>query len=243
MRKRIVIDLDAPQGGPGTRGPVARKRGRWRRILSILLGLILVGLVAAAIGGFLWWRHYQTTPVYTLTLMIDAAQRNDLAEFQKRIDDEELAKNMLASISQKAAGRYGFALNSSIQQRIDTVMPSLLPGLKQTIQGEVAKEIRELASKSEPRPFIFLLANVSSLMNVTTEGDTAKANAVISGRTIELAMRRDADRWKVTEFKDDVVVQRVVDSVMKELPAIGAIDAGSPLLKKTARAKRPRRSR
>ncbi len=80
-----------------------------------------LSLVAAAVGGFLWWRNYQSTPAYTLTLMVDAAQRNDLAEFQKRIDDEEIAKNMVASVSQKAAGRYGFALNSSIQQRIDTV--------------------------------------------------------------------------------------------------------------------------
>ena len=66
-------------------------------------------------GGFIWWRHYQSTPAYTLTLIVDAAQRNDLAEFQKRIDDDEIAKNMVASVSQKAAGRYGFALSGSIQ--------------------------------------------------------------------------------------------------------------------------------
>jgi hypothetical protein len=241
MRKRIVIDLDAPQSGTAPRGRVGTgKRGRWRRIVAILLGVILVILAGAAIGGFFGWRYYQSTPAYTLTLMIDAAQRNDLAEFQKRIDDDEIAKNMVASISQKAAGRYGFALNSSIQQKIDTVMPSLLPGLKQTIHDEVVKEIKEFASKSEPRPFIFLVVTVPSLMKVTTEGDTAKATATLSDRTIELTMRRDAERWKVIEFKDDVVVQRVVDSVMKELPAIGSIDANSPLLKKSSRSNRKR---
>ena len=241
MRKRIVIDLDAPQGGPAARGPVVRgKRGRWRRILALFMGVVLVVVLAAIVGGFFGWRYYQSTPAYTLTLMIDAAQRNDLAEFQKRIDDEEIAKNMLASVSQKAAGRYGFALNSSIQQRIDTIVPTLLPGLKQTVHDEVVKEIKEFASKSEPRPFIFLVVTVPSLMKVTTQGDTAKATALLSERTIELTMRRDAERWKVIEFKDDVVVQRVVDSVMKELPAIGTIDPNSPLLKKSARGKRRR---
>lgn len=240
MRKRIVINVDAPQGGPEARGRVAGKRGRWRRVFAILFGLVLLVLVAALVGGFFFWRYYQTTPAYTLTLMIDAAQRNDLAEFQKRIDDEEIAKNMVASVSQKAAGRYGFALSTSIQQQIDTVMPSLLPGLKQTIHEEVVKQIKEFASKSEPRPFIFLLVTVPSLMKVTTEGDMARATAAMSDRTIEMTMRRDAERWKVTEFKDEVVVQRIVDSVMKDLPAIGTIEANSPLLKKTARGKRQR---
>jgi hypothetical protein len=239
MRKRIVIDLDAPQGGPAARARVG-KRGRWRRILALFMGVVLVVILAAIVGGFFGWRYYQSTPAYTLTLMIDAAQRNDLAEFQKRIDDDEIAKNMLASVSQKAAGRYGFALTSSIQQRIDTVMPNLLPGLKQTIHDEVVKEIKEFASKSEPRPFIFLVVTVPSLVKVTKDGDTAKATAALNDRMIELTMRRDADRWKVIDFKDDVVVQRVVDSVMKDLPPIGSIDANSPLLKKSARGKRRR---
>jgi len=204
------------------------------------MGMVLVVILAAIVGGFFGWRYYQSTPAYTLTLMIDAAQRNDLAEFQKRIDDDEIAKNMLASVSQKAAGRYGFALTSSIQQRIDTVMPNLLPGLKQTIHDEVVKEIKEFASKSEPRPFIFLVVTVPSLVKVTKDGDTAKATAALNDRMIELTMRRDADRWKVIDFKDDVVVQRVVDSVMKDLPPIGSIDANSPLLKKSARGKRRR---
>ena len=242
MRKRIVIDLDAPQGASPARARVG-KRGRWRRILALLMFVVLVVVLAAIVGGFFGWRYYQSTPSYTLTLLIDAAQRNDVAEFQKRSDDEEIAKNMLASVSQKAAGRYGFALNSSIQQRIDTIVPTLLPGLKQTVHDEVVKEIKEFASKSEPRPFIFLLVTVPSLMKVTTEGDTAKATAALSDRTIEMTMRRDAERWKVIEFKDDAVVQRVVDSVMKELPAIGTIDPNSPLLKKSARNRKRNRAR
>src|SRR4051794_11662657 len=98
MRQRIVINLDAPKA-EGTK-PV-RKRRRWPRVLAILAGLGLVVVVIGAVGGFVWWRHYQSTPAYTLTLLIDAAQRNDVAEFQKLIDDDEIAKNMIASVSQK----------------------------------------------------------------------------------------------------------------------------------------------
>ena len=100
-----------------------------------------------------------------------------------------------------------------------------------------------LASKSEPRPFIFLVVTVPSFVKVTTDGDTATATAAMSDRTIELGMRREANRWKVIEYKDDVVVQRVVDGVMKDLPAIGSTEPMSPLLKKLARSKGARRNR
>ena len=240
MRKRIVINLDAREGQP--QKTLGAKRGRWRRIVAILFGVVVFSLVVALIGGFLWWRHYQTTPVYTLTLLADAAQRNDVAEFQKRIDDEEIAKNMTPTISQKAASRYGVAITSSVQQQIDSVVPSLLPRMKQMIHDEVVKEIKQFSSASESRSFIFLLVTVPSLVRVTTEGDTAKATTAVSDRTIEFTMKRDAERWKVTEYKDDLVVQRIVDSVMKELPAIGSIDPNT-FLQKSARGKRSRRGR
>ena len=236
MRQRIVINLDG-QRAEGTK-PV-RKRRRWPRVLAILALLILIGVVGLAAGGFFWWRHYQSTPAYAVTLLVDAAQRNDVAAFEKLINDDAVAKNLAASVSQKAADRYGLALNSSIQQRIDVAMPSLLPRLKQTIHSEVVRELRDFAAKSEPRPFILLVVTVPRLMTVTTEGDTAKVKAPLPERMIQLTMQRDAEQWKVTEVKDDVLVQRIVDNVMKELPAIGSIDPNSPLLKKSQR-RRPR---
>jgi|SRR5689334_782258 len=236
MRQRIVINLDGPATETVQRPRTSvRKPRRWLRVLAILTGLALVVVVAAAVGGFLWWRHYQTTPTYTLTLLADAAQRNDVAEFEKRINDEEIAKNMAASVSEKAAARYGLALNNSIKDQIDKLVPSLLPRLKQTSHDEVVKDIKEFASKSQPQSFFVLVFAVPRLVTVTSEGDSAKVQAPVGDRTIELTMQRDADRWKVTDFKDDVVVQRIVDNVMKELPAIGSIDSNSPLFKKPQR--------
>jgi hypothetical protein len=240
MPQRIVINVDGP-GTETVQRPRAsvRKPRRWLRALAILAGLILVVVVVAAVSGFLWWRHYQTTPAYTLALLSDAAQRNDVAEFDKHVNYDELAKNMVASVSQKAAGRYGLAMNSSVQSQIDKQVPSLLPQLKQTIHDEVVKDVAQFASEVKPRGFVPLLFLLPQFTTITTEGDAATAKARLLDREIELGMKRNGDGWQVTEFKDDVMVQHIVDNVMKALPAIGSIDPNSPLFKKPTR-RRPR---
>lgn len=240
MAKRIVINLEP---GPGNKPTARRKTRRWLRVLALLAVVVVVVIGLAAVGGFFWWRHYQSTPAYSLTLLVDAAQRGDADELAKRIDDEEVARNMVAAVSKKASSRYGLAMSSVTQQKIDQVMPSLLPRLKQTIHDEVTKEVKNFASAPEPKPFILLLITVPSLVKITTEGDSAKAAAALSNRNIEFTMRRDAERWKVTGFNDDVVIQRVVDTVMKELPAIGAVDAGDSLFKNPGKPRTKRITR
>ena len=238
-RKRIVIDFDAP-AAPGSPAARAKKPRRWTKVFGVLLVLVLIVAGVVAIGGFFGWRYYRSTPAYSLSLMLDAAQRGDVPEFQKRLDDEEIAKNMVSAVSQKASARYGLALSTTVKQQIDSSMPSLLQEIKPAIRDEVAKEIQAFAAKSKPRPFIFLVFAVPSLMKVTTEGDTAKATALLNDRRFELAMKRSDDGWKVTDFKDDVVVQRVVDQVMTKLPAIGQLDTKLPLVKPTKRSSRRR---
>jgi hypothetical protein len=238
MRQRIVINLDEP-ATLKAKTPKGKRR-RWPRVLAVLALLVVMGVVAAGVGGFFLWRRYQSTPTYAVALILDAAQRNDVAEFQKRIDDEEIAKNVAASVNQKAAARYGYALNSSIQQQIDSAMPSLLPRVKQAVNDELLKSMQALAGAPEKRSFITILGAVRSLVTITEQGDSAKATGTMGGRSIEMTMRRDGNGWKVIDVKDDQLVQRIVDSVMKDLPAIGKIDANSPLLKKSQRKLRPR---
>jgi hypothetical protein len=240
IRKRIVINLDS-QDPRGQAYNTKRQRRRWPKVLAVLLLLIVLGIAGLAIGGFLWWRNFQTTPEYSLALIVDAAQKNDMAAVQNQIDDEAIAKNLITEVSQKASSRYGLAMNAGLQQQIDTKVPTLLPRLKDTIQSEVAKEIKEFASKSEPKPFILVALALPRLVTITREGDNAKVTAPLPDRSVELGMTRAGDSWKVTGFKDDEFTQRVVDSVMKDLPAIGKVDLSNiPLLKSARRSKRRR---
>jgi len=242
IKKRIVINLDTPgpRGGAKAYGASGKKR-RWPKVIAILLMLIFVVVLAAVAGAYFWWRHYQTTPAYSMALIIDAAQRNDMQAFQKQIDDEAIAKNLVTDVSQKASSRYGIALSPALQKQIDALLPTLLPGMKDTIHEEVAKEIKEFAAKSEPKPFIVIAIAVPTLVTITSEGDKAKAIAPLPNRKIELGLERSGDLWKVTEVKDDVLLQRVVDNVMKDLPVVGTADVGNMLLKALSKPKKKRK--
>ena len=243
MRQRIVINLDGPGTEATQRGRTSsNKRSRWPRVLGILALLVLLFVVAAAVGGYFLVRRYQSSPTYALALIFDAAQRNDVAAFDKGIAGEEITKNITAAVSQKAAARYGGSMNSTIQQKLDSTMSSLQPRVKQTVHDEFLNAVKAFAVAQEQRSFISIVGAVQSMMTITTNGDSAKATGKMAGRDIELGMRRDADGWKVIDVKDELLVQRVVDSVMKDLPAIGSGDPEFPFMKK-AKPKRSRRGR
>ena len=233
---RIVVNFEPGQAPAAARRP---KRRRWLRILALLALVVVAVIVVIAVAGFFSWRRFQSSPEYSLTLLVDAAQRNDTAALARLIDDDAITNNMLATVRQKTVDRYGGSTNPAAQQQIDKTVPVLLPVLKRTIHDEVTNEINSLVAGSQPKTFLVLLATVPTLMTVTTDGDTAKAS--VKNRNVELTLRRDADRWKVVAFNDDTVVQRVVDNVVKELPPIDGFDANGPLFKNSGRSRKRRR--
>ena len=104
-RKRIVINLDQPGVGPVSSFGAGRKTRRWPKVVAILLVLIFACIVGLAVGGFFWWRHYQTTPAYSVALIVDAAQRDDMVAFGKQVDDDAVARNLVSEVSKKASDR------------------------------------------------------------------------------------------------------------------------------------------
>ena len=230
-RKRIVINLDQSSGAQ----PNKQRARRWPKVLALLAVVIIAVVVIAATAGYLWWRHYQTTPAYSLALILDAAQRDDMAAFDQQLDNDEIAKNMVGSFQQKAAGRYGAALSGPLQAQIDSLLPLFLPRLKQTVHDELAKQLKEFSAKSTSKPFFIVALTVPSLVKIDVKGDTAQVTANVQDRTIQLSMRRDGELWKVTALNDDTLTQRVVDDMMKELPAIGQVDRADARKKQKAR--------
>ena len=194
------------------------------RILAVIGILFVVIIVGAVLGAFLWWQHYKTTPAYSIALLVDAAQRNDTVAVEKIVDTDKIVDNFSTQVTEKAAGRYGAALSNSVRKQIEALVPSLLPALKQQVRDGVAARVKEISQNADKKPFIVVALAVPYVVNITTEGDKAKASAVIREQQVELELQRDGDAWKVVAVHDDALLQRIVDEVIKGLPAIGAGD-------------------
>ena len=195
-----------------------RKKRRWPTVLAVLGFMLVLVVVLISAGTFFWWRHYQTTPAYSLALLVDAGQRNDMAEIDQLVDMDRVISNLSATASDKAAARYGPTLNATMRQRVSALVSVLLPRLKPTIRAELATRMRGI--QTEQKPFIVLALSMPYLVNISADGDNARIIATVQDRPVELTMQRNAERWKVSAIKDEQLMQRLIDDLIKDLPAI-----------------------
>jgi hypothetical protein len=229
-RRRIVIPLAQQQSGARARArvkggsqipPSRPQRSRAGKILAVL-GITAVAVLLLVAGGiFFWWQHYKTTPAYSLALLVDAAQRDDMATVDTIVDTDKVVDNFASEVIDKAAGRYGLALGASTRKQIEALTPKLLPAIKETTRAAVAARVKDISQQANQKPFVLVALGIPYLVNVVTSDDTAKASAVVRDQRVELDLARAGDRWKVVAFKDDALVQRALDQVIKSLPAIG----------------------
>jgi hypothetical protein len=184
---------------------------------------VLIAAVAAG-GVYFWWQSYKTTPAYSLALLMDASQHKDTPAVEQIIDANQIIDNLAPRISQKAVARYGATLNSAKRKRIEAMVPAFLPKVKEGAGAVLAKWVEESFANSERKPFVVLALGLPYLVNITPDGDTAKVMAAVNDRKVEFVMQRNGERWKIVGINDDAVVDRIVDDIISEFPAIGQVN-------------------
>lgn len=231
-RSRIVIDLDrsGPWGHPAShpQQPYAnRKRKKWPIVLGIIGGL----LVLLVIGGYFYWQNYKTKPAYALALAIDAAQRGDAKAFDEVVDSDKIATSFAPQMIDEAVGRFGTALTPAMRQKVERIIPTLLPKVRNTVRSEVMKHVKEDTTRAAGKPFFLVALYLPYLVEIKQEGDTATITANVKQRTLVLTMQRvEEKQWKIVGVKDPALARRLVDDVAKDLPAIG-VDLGGEVLR------------
>ncbi|HZE73654.1 MAG TPA: hypothetical protein VE135_29425 [Pyrinomonadaceae bacterium] len=234
-RQRIVIDLDQQPGSKRKSRPyqafgqAAPKRPRrWPKILGVFAVTLFVLLLVAGAGGYFWWRHYQTTPVYSLALLVDGAQRNDLTVFDRLTDTDKIVSDLASQMVDKVAGKLGFVLGAGILTQANVIPQSVMQTLKQTVKERLAAEVKDFSAQSAPKPFIVLALTLPTVVKVTTENNVARLTTTTKGQTVELTMQRDGEVWKLVGVKDDTFVTRLVSELVTNPPAVDKVKGVEP---------------
>src|SRR6516164_3942173 len=133
-RNRIVINFDNRMPGGGRS---SRRRGRG--IAGVLLGIaIILILIATGIagGGYLWWRHYQSSPAYSLALLVDAIQRDDQQTIDQLLDTDKIASDFVSQIRARAPASTLWPCE---------VDPAKLmsPKIKDTLRDQLIKQVQQ----------------------------------------------------------------------------------------------------
>src|SRR5438270_11188011 len=217
-RNRIVIDLgQGHQRGEVPRGFAAasRSRGGLRWVLLIIAMLLIMFVVGVAGGGYLWWHHYQSSPAYSLALLVDASQRNDTAAVDGLLDTDKVTADFILQIRQQLSGSL---LNSRWSDQIDSTISTLTPKLRETVHDQFLQELNRLTEPAAGKPFFIIALGIGQFADIKQENDTAQLKVNVRDEHLELTMQPNAEHGRIGAVKDDKMSQSIADNVMKNLP-------------------------
>jgi hypothetical protein len=237
-RSRIVIDVDKVRQESRAR----RGFGAGRGVRALTVGaLVALGLVAALLAGsFIWWNGYKKSPEYSLALLVDAAQRDDLRAVEQLMDGDGVAQALAPQVGEKLAGTAPAGVDVNAHRaRIAAAMPQLMPRVREGVRDEVARGVKAAAEGVGARlPFFALALGMKRYADVTEEGDAAAVTLnAVEGRPLALSMRRDGERWKVAGITDDALAASMAARIA---PAISAPPAAPAPTPRPAGRRRPR---
>src|SRR5215213_481753 len=190
-RSRIVIDVDRVRAEAQAKS--ARRFGRAGRVLGVT-GLIVVGLLLVLlVGSYMWYQGFRRSPPYSLALLVDAAQHDDVQAVETLIDADQIAQGLVPQVVENLAGS-GTQLPPQARASLTAVLPALLPRVRETMRDEIARALKGLGqNESANLPFFVKALGVRQMATVVERGDTATVSFKAGERPVELSMRRDGE--------------------------------------------------
>lgn len=216
-KSRIVIDVDRVRAE--AREKKERRFGRAGRFMSVT-GLVVLGLLLVLlVGSYAWWQGFKKSPPYSLALLVDAAQHDDVQAVETLIDTDQIAQGFIPQVIDNLAGA-GSTLPPQARASLTNALPSLLPRVRETMRDEIAREMKGF-SKSDGAnlPFFVKALGVRQAATVAERGDAATVSVKAGERPVELTMRRDGERWKVVTVKDPQLASEIAARLASSLPA------------------------
>jgi hypothetical protein len=155
-RRRIIVSLDQPKPvvpaaqkqrvavatpsflGQADNGPV--KKGSIIKKILVVTGILLVlGVLAGGIAGYLWWTNLQRRPAYSLALLIDAARRDNKPQVEQLFDTNAVVDDFVLQVIDKAKERYGRGFPPQVVARATQLLTPILPAVKDRAKQEIPR--------------------------------------------------------------------------------------------------------
>lgn len=216
-KSRIVIDVDRVRAEAQ-----AKKRrgfGRAGRVLGVT-GLVVIGvLLVVCVGSYMWYQSFKQSPPYSLALLLDAAQHDDVQAVETLIDADQIAQGFVPQVIDNLAGS-GSQLPPQARASLTATLPTLLPRVRETMRDEIARAMKGLSqNESSNLPFFAKALGVRQMATVVERGDAATVTVKAGERPVELSMRRDGERWKLVTVKDSQLASDIATRLAASLPA------------------------
>jgi hypothetical protein len=193
---------------------VSRSSAVRRWLLLVPAAFVLVGLVVF----FLWWQYFKTTPSYALALLVDAAQQNDRAAFDRVLDLDRVIDNFIAQQAQDSPIGLTTETVTSVRTQLQSLAPEPLAAVKASVREEVRNRINELAGPAGARPFVVTALALPFVTEIKQSGESAQVR-IKGSDEIELVMeRRQGSDWTVTSLRDQALARRVIGGIARHLP-------------------------
>ncbi|HEX8149800.1 MAG TPA: hypothetical protein VF591_21650 [Pyrinomonadaceae bacterium] len=219
-RSRIVIDVDRAQAE--AREKRGGRIGRAGRVLGVT-GLVVVGaLLVLVVGSYTWYQGFKKSPPYSLALLLDAAQHDDVQAVETMIDADQIAQGFVPQVIDHLAGA-GSPIPPQARASLTATLPALLPRVRETMRDEIARAMKGLSQNdSSNLPFFVKALGVRQMATVVERGDAATVGVKAGERPVELSMRRDGERWKLVTVKDPQLASDIATRLAASLPPAAA---------------------
>jgi Protein of unknown function (DUF2939) len=217
---KIIVDLSdqkasVPQFGE-YRQP--KKRSLVKKVLLFLVGFLFISLIIGLIGGYFYWQSIKSSPQYSLALLVEAARNDDNAQIAQLVDTEAVMDSFVPQISDKAIELYGRNLPKDlVSKALQIGLPAVKPKIKEIAAKELPKLIREKTKQAEKVPYWMIALGASTALDIKIDGETAIITSTIPDKPLELTMKKNGDKWKVTAVKDDKLATQIAQSIGQKL--------------------------
>jgi hypothetical protein len=195
-----------------------KKRSVFKKILLFLVGFLFLSLIIGLIGGFFYWQSVKSSPQYSLALLVEAARNDDNAQIAELVDTEAVIDSFVPQITEKAVEIYAKNLPKDlISKAMQIGLPAVKPKIKEIATKELPKLIREKTKQAEKIPYWAIALGASTALDIKIDGEIATITSKIPDKPIELTMKKNGDKWKVTAVKDDNLAAKIAQSIGQKI--------------------------